>query len=491
MRWYLNRIGSLDSRALSLMRIGIAVLIIVDLSIRIGDLRAFYTEEGIVPLSFLFNGHFSNNYFSFHNISSGYIFQIVLFLIFYILAFLLLVGYQTKCVTLCVFIMLTSLNHRNPYILQGGDYYLQLALFWAIFLPWNSHYSLDSKLFLSNKIKPKVVSSTASWGLILLIFSLYFFSALEKTSPEWRTEGTALYYALSVDQLLLPLGKLIYPYPNFLKLLTHFTFYLELLGPIFLLVPIFTNRIRLIFVLVFFGLHLGIGITLFVGLFWAICMVVLIGLLPPFVMDKLDKYFFAIGKAFRIDSGNWMNLFKKFGIIKYIGSTNNRVFKLVKNYFLMFCLMISIYWNYGNNYQVPVHLTSTLRPFAEVLGLEQHWGMFAPAVFKDDGWFIYEGTTNDSMTIDCSTRKTVNYVKPKYVVSQFKNDRWRKYTEYFIQVSNIPMRNYYCQYYLNKFNSDNKESKLKYLEIIYMKEVSAPNYLPVKATREVLCNCSN
>jgi hypothetical protein len=89
--------------------------------------------------------------------------------------------------------------------LQGGDDMLRLLLFWAIFLPWGERYSIQKKSSYANHY-----FDWANIGYILLPVSVFFFSALLKTSPEWRTEGTALYYALSLDQIRMPGGTLLY-----------------------------------------------------------------------------------------------------------------------------------------------------------------------------------------------------------------------------------------------------------------------------------------
>jgi hypothetical protein len=71
--------------------------------------------------------------------------------------------------------------------------------------------------------------------------------------------------------------------------------------------------------------------------------------------------------------------------------------------------------------------------------------MFAPAVFKDDGWYILEGTTTTGKVIDLNHGGApVTYQKPASVVSLFKNDRWRKYSENYLFVNNSWMRPYYC-----------------------------------------------
>ena len=79
------------------------------------------------------------------------------------------------------------------------------------------------------------------------------------------------------------------------------------------------------------------------------------------------------------------------------------------------------------------------RPLVQLLRIDQHWGMFAPIVFRDDGWFILEGTTSQSnRKIDIYNKgKKIDYTKPKNLVAKVKNDRWRKYQENILFVNII------------------------------------------------------
>src|SRR5438309_6910289 len=109
--------------------------------------------------------------------------------------------------------MLVSLQNRNTLILQGGDDALRLLLFWGIFLPWGNYYSVDRRKKQTDE-DPKKYFSAASIGYALLIFSVYFFSGILKNSSEWDTrEGSALYYALNLDQMTWPLGKTMLSHP--------------------------------------------------------------------------------------------------------------------------------------------------------------------------------------------------------------------------------------------------------------------------------------
>jgi hypothetical protein len=106
---------------------------------------------------------------------------------------------------------------------------------------------------------------------------MYWFSAALKSGPEWRVDGTALYYALSLDQLSTQVGHyLLNEFPDFLTVMTFATFGLEALGPFLLFCPFFTGPVRTGAVMAFMSLHFGIWLTMNLGIFpWisAFCMV--------------------------------------------------------------------------------------------------------------------------------------------------------------------------------------------------------------------------
>ena len=70
----------------------------------------------------------------------------------------------------------------------------------------------------------------------------------------------------------------------------------------------------------------------------------------------------------------------------------------------------------------------------------------------------------------------VRYAKPASVVSLFKNDRWRKYSENYLFVTNAWMRPYYCNYLLRIWHENPAHAPLRHLSVVYMKEVSLPDY---------------
>lgn len=228
---YICKSYALDFRALALMRIAVGLIVIVDLLFRGSDLSAHYTGEGMWPIHLIKTFGWNTGFWSLHALSDNFWWEFFLFSVHFLFAFFLLIGYKTKLSTFIVWALLISLHNRNLFILQSGDDVLRILLFWGLFLPWSNCYSIDGK----QKKHHHKQHTIANIGYLFFIASIYFFTVSLKSSPEWHNEGTAIYYALSLEQLRLPMGDLLYNYPSLMKLLTWFVFYLELLIPFLIL----------------------------------------------------------------------------------------------------------------------------------------------------------------------------------------------------------------------------------------------------------------
>lgn len=482
----------LDYRALALMRIGVGVVVLLDLLFRLPDLVAHYSNEGVLPLSVLFEHGWQPYHISLHTISGLWQAELLLFLIAGVLAVCLALGYRTRSVTLGSWLMLLSLHNRNPYILQGGDDLLRLLLFWGIFLPWSKCWSIDSRKLSFRSDSP--FTGAAAVGYVLLVLSIYIFSALMKTGPEWTTEGTAVYYALSLDQLVLPLGKLLYPYSDLLRFMTFSVWWVELLLPLLILLPTRSYWPRTIAIVGLAGLHLGFALTLFVGLFFVIGWVSLLGLLPPVFMDWFERKLsnWRLMDTIHLRVSRQLQLV--FGSAPSISPQGKRRWPeewlYLKEILLGALVIYCLFWNFNNTPGTRLGMPGRVQGFGHLLRLDQYWGMFAPEVFKDDGWYILEGKTARNKLIDLrSEGSAVSYRKPERIVTHYSSDRWRKYAENYLFVSNQFLRLPYCFWQLQRWNADKSHPYVQHLDVVYMKEVSQPDYRLAQPVREVLCSC--
>ncbi len=449
-----------DLRSLAASRICLAFLFIVDIVIRLTDLSAHYTDAGVLPTSELYIHHWHPLYFSFHNIHSGSWFQIIVFSIGIIIGLGLLAGYKTSLASFLCWVFLISLHNRNFYILQGGDDLLRMAMFWGIFLPWGQRFSLF-------KNKPTLLSdqiySFAGLALMIQLASVYFFSALMKTGPEWHQEGTALYYALNLDQVSLPGGIWLRQFENVLPYLTWLTYYIELLSPILLFIPFSNQWFRLISISTLIVFHVLSGVTLFIGLFPYIGIACLTALVPSMVWNKFNQ---------RSESPT----FQKFSLLQ----------QMIMSLVVLFCFA----WNVGNLSQFPYRMNSTMRLPASLLRFDQSWGMFAPGVFKDDGWYVMKGITLSKKEIDINREgKPIDPSKPDYVLAHIKNDRWRKFQEFIIMIQHAHLRSNYCKFLKSEWNNTHPTQQINTLEIIYFMEFTTPPQTKSTIEPRKLCNC--
>ena len=284
-----EQLFGLDLRSLAIFRIGLALLIIIDLIRRSEDLKAHYTDFGILPRAALLE-HFSNSWrWSIHLFSGELIFQSLLFIIAGLAAFCLLIGYKTRFFTILCWVLMMSLHNRNWMILNSGDIEFRLFLFWGIFLPLGACYSVDSALNSSPNPLPKRILSGATLALTLQICFIYWFAWFLKSDPIWWQEGSAVYYALNLDYIVTRFGQFLLNFPDLLVFTTFSTLWLELLGPFFLFIPFRTDFFRFCTVIVFILLHLGFRLGLIIGLFPFVSIVAWLVFLPSSFWDKIHQ----------------------------------------------------------------------------------------------------------------------------------------------------------------------------------------------------------
>ncbi len=138
----LRSMFGLDLRSLALMRVALAALILWDLALATEHLRAFYTDEGVVPRSLVFGYHYPP--FRLHLLSGAASFEGLLFAVEAACAVALLLGWRTRIATVLCFVLLVSRQTRNELVLFGPDLVLRIILFWAVFLPLGERWSLDA-----------------------------------------------------------------------------------------------------------------------------------------------------------------------------------------------------------------------------------------------------------------------------------------------------------------------------------------------------------
>ena len=266
------------------MALGVAVL--ADLAVRALDLVGLYTDRGVLPRELLRALDGPGVYFSAHYWAGVHpSLQAALFLFSGAWAVVLIAGWRTRLATLVCWYLVSSLQLRQPLVYLGGDSILRLMLFWGLFLPMGARFSVDS---VRGRIAPRRNQhlSGATAALLLQVCFIYWATGLQKSGELWWN-GQAVAYALGADEWVTPFGIWLRDYAGVLTVLTYATLAVEILGPFLAFVPVWTAGFRILTVLLFWGLHAGLAMTMNIGLFPLFAMVAWLPFLPATVWDRV------------------------------------------------------------------------------------------------------------------------------------------------------------------------------------------------------------
>ena len=467
---------SVDLRSLAITRIAFAIVILADLIIRSRFLKDFYTDEGVISLFALKNIYEGNYYTSIHALSGDYYFQLFLFLIAVIFAFLLLIGFFTRIATIVSWALLVSLNLRNPLLLQGGDIIFRCLLFWAIFIPWGQRFSVDS-YFNKIKIEKNFIFSIPAAIFILQILFMYFFTGLLKTGDPWRKDFTAIYYTLSIEHFSFLLGPYIYEFPKLMKGLTFSIIWIELLGPFLLLIPYRNSLFRYVLIFLLITFQLGLALTLKIGLFPWMSIASLLILLPSSFWEFLPRFQKFLNCTFSKLSG---------GIKQYITGIDNlyyyrfkvpEIFNFVINIILIFLIVFVLFWNLKHSYPEKFDFINKLKFVGKATQLIQKWNMFAPKPYFSDGWYVMVGLLDNGELVDVFRNgKEVSWEPPENRLDDYPSYRWRKLTRNMYKEKNKRFRRFYSKYLCDKWNKNRNGPKLKEIDMYFVSEYTLPDY---------------
>lgn len=480
-RWESTWVGTVfgaDLRSLALFRIAMALIVLWDVVNRVPNLRIHYTDAGVMPRSLLVDD-FVRWRWSVNLINDTWTFQILCLLVTAIAAVCLMLGYRTRLMAVIVFVMITSLQVRNPLVLSGADTFLRVLLFWMMFLPLGAVWSLDARADAraGQRVSNRFLS-VATVALFAQIGFVYLFTALLKSDPEWRGDGTALEYALNAHHITRSFGEYLAQFPELLRLLTHGTLVLEFSVIALMFAPVFNGPLRTVVVAAVMGLHMGIFLTMDVGLFPFISSACMLAVLPtwfwetivPRVRRRLPEGIATLPETLGRTAGalrgrvapGWAmghgvhlataavpasakpELFARSGsgaetagrpAVRKEGQERVVRSLPITNLFMAFCLVFVFAWNLTS--VTDFRLPAEARPFAYTTGLYQSWNMFAPHPSKGTVWLVVRGVLEDGREVDLLTPivhqdlehvPRLSWAQPDDIVGEYYGDKyWRKY----------------------------------------------------------------
>jgi hypothetical protein len=466
--WPGIQVLSLDLRSLAALRIAYGFILFCDTVVRWTDLRAHYSDFGVLPRQKLLETAWNEHWFSLHMATGSLGWLHLLFFLQALFALALLVGWQTRLMTFLSWLFLISVQARNPLVLNGGDIYLRCIIFWMFFLPWGHRWSFDAAKGEGDfrpwmpAAKGNFLEGIAPVGVALQIASVYWFAALPKHDPSWTVNYSATSLALRLDQFVTPIGYFLRDHlSGQLAILTFLVIMWEAFGPFLLFFPFDRGQTRTAAVFGFMVMHIGFGTMMELGFFAWIGTLSIICLLPSWFWDV---------PARRI--GSWLD--GKFGVGQPVSGPPWAIYP--RELFFLALIVYCFNWNLNNEKLTPrLRMPQGINWIGHVTRLDQRWNMFSPGPLTEDGWYVIRGEFRDGKVLDIfpAGGQPLTWEKPEDVAHTYKNQRWRKYMMNLWLAENERFRLPFGQYLCRLWNRKGRRpDELTGFEIFYMLEVT-------------------
>lgn len=491
----------IDLRAMACFRIFLGLFILADLAFRAADLETFYTDYGAFPLEAAFRFDFGSwMYLSPYMYVTSTGGAAVLFLLHALAGLAFLVGWKTRWATFFTWFLTLALHARSPLLLHSGDVYLRMMLFWSLFLPLGARYSVDGLAAETVARKQPLPTRIVSFGtaaILLQVAFMYWFSAMLKTAPEWRSLGNAVYYALSIEQYALPLGQWLREIRWLMRPLTTGTMILEIVGPFVAFAPNIALRVGT--VAAFLGFHLlGLNLTMNIGMFIYIAAIPWVLFLPGWFWDRVTAWWVNLSnnpvKSFVMDWREKAILWRSRRIARQIQKNPSAprlkpslVGQILAAFFIGYVLLLN-FRSLGPPWtkrlpEPPVAFTMLLR-------LDQNWAMFAPKPTLEDGWFVIPALTRSGHWVDLFRNGApVEWNKPSAmeISYSYPNDRWCKFMMNLWGSQFAYYRLYYCRYLERQWLRKHSGAEaLEQIDVYFMLKVTPPDYKPYDVVKTLM-----
>jgi hypothetical protein len=377
--------------------------LLVDLAQRSTDLRAHYTDSGVLPRKAfdLVTWDFA---WSLHTLGGSIAFEALLFSAAALCAIGLILGYRTFGATLGCWLLTVSLHARNPFLRDGQDDLARVLLFWCLFLPLGSAASLDARH--KRQSRSHTAASAGSIGLVIQIFAMYGTGVASKLTSPWWLSGGGILNALRMGRYVTATGLWLSHAPA-LPALSFSVVFLEAAGPITWLVA--RNwRVRTGVVTAFVALHAGMALCLRLGFFPLVCIVAWLFFLPSGFWD-------------------WQRMPAPPDAAAPVSPIVSRVLSALAAIgvaLVIWCNLLYLLRDYP--------LPRWPQRVAQFVGLQQYWSVFAPRQSTpftlSDGWLVIPAVQRSGREIDLESHgRLLDWERPRVISSTFWNARWRHY----------------------------------------------------------------
>lgn len=212
--------------------------------------------------------------------------------LFFCSCLFLFLGLFTRISTFVCFVLHLAFINTGSGIIYGVEVFTQLALFYALFFPLNSTYSLDILIGLSKYKRRSVSAGIAMRVIQIQMCIVYLSSGIEKALGKQWLNGEAIWRTLMMPIFHNYNFSWIADYP-FIPFLICISVLVVEIGYVYFM---WKRNVRVFWLGMIVGLHLGIGIIMGMWFFAAVMIFLSVFAFGDDVLR--DIYFYRVQRGF-------------------------------------------------------------------------------------------------------------------------------------------------------------------------------------------------
>ncbi len=453
-----ERVFGFDLRSIALSRIALGLLIMFDAAMRWPDIEALYSDTGYFTRAMVdqyfttFSGEdWKFGIWSLHLLSGEASWQYTLFATQAVCGALLTVGFLTRASIIFAWVLVASAQIRGPLVITAGDFILKVMLFWSIFLPLSRYWSVDrlikmkrnrGVLVADSAGRPTWFVSWATTGYLIQVVVIYFCTGQAKWNDIWFS-GDAMYYVLHLDIYCRPGSRMLLEYPLLLKFISWGTLFIEVVLIWLLFSPWRTTTWRVLNMFAYWAFHLGILLSMSIGLFPWICFALWLPLIPTGFWNWILR------------ARNQSLLTCNFTGVKQIA------WQTVEGICLVM-IGLTVFWNLANIEALNLvdnRIPSPVRLLARVTAVDQRFQMFGVPP-KLNPFFVYEARLKDQAKVDLfRPGHQLSFEMPESVLRTIPTHNWRQLHRNLTNDFGLPFRGALLDYQIRCWNAAHGEER--------------------------------
>jgi hypothetical protein len=246
----------LDTRVCGWLRIGYALLVLINLACWYPDLARWFSDAGVLTAARLPEWTVSDRWTLLTMLPGDPATVRLVYWVFLAQTICLLLGVASRFNAICVLVWLISFQNRNPLIINAEDTVLRLLGWFVVLMPVGRAWAVDRWLWRGESVWGS--DHRPAWGLRLLqiqMAAIYLAAVWQKLQGDQWRDGTALYFVARLEDYFgrFPQPDWIWDTPWSVRLLTWSVLGMELLVPIL----IWFRQTRPLALLLALAFHLG------------------------------------------------------------------------------------------------------------------------------------------------------------------------------------------------------------------------------------------